>query len=86
MEAFRIKFTLPDGSITIRDLAFSQTIEMIGGLPKEDQDRFWGRPFRADRPNFKGQEAIEKEEVQLPLSNDRQRPWAGCKAWFIKEV
>jgi hypothetical protein len=74
MEAYRIKFTLPNGDITVRDLAFSQTIETISALSQEDRDRFWGRP------------GIEREEVELPLSNERQRPWRGCRALFIKEV
>lgn len=48
--ADRIKFTLPNGNITIRDLAFSQVVEALGELSKEDQDAFWKREREVDLP------------------------------------
>lgn len=41
MSVDRIKFTLPNGDITIRDLTFSQSIETLGDLSDADAEKFW---------------------------------------------
>jgi hypothetical protein len=53
-EAYRIKFILPNGEITIRDLSFSQTVETTGALDKETADKFWHRQAEVNLPTGTG--------------------------------
>lgn len=37
----RIKFTSPDGSVTVRDLEFSQVVAVLGSLSEAERELFW---------------------------------------------
>ena len=41
MERFRIRFIHPDQTISVRDLAFSQTVELTKPLTRAGRDLFW---------------------------------------------
>ncbi len=37
----RISIVAADGSVSVRDMAFSQTIELLRGLDKSEREAFW---------------------------------------------
>lgn len=43
MEAYRVRIIHADGRISVLDKSFSQTIEMILPLSREERDGFWAK-------------------------------------------
>lgn len=41
MERYRVRHILPNGDVSVRDVAFSQLIELLKGGPRKMGREFW---------------------------------------------